>query len=332
MSASTRDLESDTAIDKNDGGVGASTTTIVINNNPTGDVTFFGVGKQGTYMSFFVLVVGIVISIIMQRYAPSEIDLSAWQEGCPTGYEDSCKSNSAVLRISFALTILFAVQMLGSLVHSKFYDVFWVPKICVFICVVIGFYFAKSSVFGLHGYAWFARITGFFYLILQQIILLDMAYSWNERWVAYSTEDGEKGQRWLTGLLFFSAILFIGSFVLIGLMYWQFDGCNDNIVIISLTLILSVIATTIQVFFSDEGSILISAIMTAYATYVCYSSVSLNPNLSCNPTISTSYQTLSTVIGLVILVISMLWTTYNSSKLSTALLYATLTTTTTNAC
>ena len=110
-------------------------------------------------------------------------------------------------------------------------------------------------------------------------------------------------------------------------MYWQFDGCNDNIVIISLTLILSVIATTIQVFFSDEGSILISAIMTAYATYVCYSSVSLNPNLSCNPTISTSYQTLSTVIGLVILVISMLWTTYNSSKLSTALLYATLTTT-----
>ena len=56
------------------------------------------------------------------------------------------------------------------------------------------------------------------------------------------------------------------------------------------------------------------ATMTAYATYVRYSSVSLNPNLSCNPTIATSYQTLSTVIGLVNLVISLVWTTYNSGE------------------
>lgn len=290
MKASTGDLESDPAVEK----VSASSLAVTTTAAETGS-GFLGVGKHGTYSSFFVLVVGIIISIIMQRYAPSQIDLSAWEEGCPNVYEDSCKSNSAVLRISFALTLLFAVQMVGSAVHPKFYDVFWIPKFGIFICVVVGFYFAKSEVFGLHGYAWFARISGFFYLILQQVILLDMAYSWNERWVAYSTEDGEKGQIWLAGILFFSAVLFIGSFVFIGIMYWQFDGCNDNIVIITLSLGLPLIATTIQLFFTDEGSILISAIMTAYATYICYSAVSLNPNLSCNPTIATSYQTISTV-------------------------------------
>jgi hypothetical protein len=263
--------------------------------NKTEDASFFGIGKQGTYMSFIVLVVGIVLSIIMQRYAPDEIDLSSWTDGCPGGYEDSCKANSAVLRISLALSILFAVQMLGSTVHAKFYDVFWVPKCAVFACVVIGFYFAKSSVFGLDGYAWVARFTGFLYLILQQIILLDMAYSWNERWVAYSTTDGEKGTRWLRGLVLISATLYIGSFIFIGIMFWQFKGCSDNDAIISITLVLPLIATVIQIFFSEEGSILISAIMTAYATYVCYSAVSLNPNLTCNPTIATSYQTISTV-------------------------------------
>lgn len=237
----------------------------------------------------------------MQRYAPSKIHLSSWEDGCPEDFEDSCKANSAVLRISFALTILFAVQMIGCGVHPKFYDILWVPKAAVFACVVIGFYFAKSEVFDLQGYAWFARITGFFYLILQQIILLDVAYSWNEKWVAYSTEDGEKGQIWLVGLLFFSAVLFIGSFVFFGLMYWQFDGCNDNTAIISITLCTAVVATLIQVFFTDEGSILISAIMTAYATYVCYSAVSLNPNQSCNPTIATSYQDISTVCALPLL-------------------------------
>jgi hypothetical protein len=294
MSASAGDLESSSALEK----TGSASITIINNNNSeSADFNngFLGVGKHGTYSSFFVLVVGIVISIIMQRYAPSEIDLTAWENGCPNGYEDSCKANSAVLRISFALTILFAVQIVGSAVHPKFYDVLWIPKFGIFICVVIGFYFARSAVFGLEGYAWFARITGFFYLILQQIILLDMAYSWNESWVEYSTVDGERGGKWLTGLLFFSAVLFVGSFVFIGLMYWQFSGCDDNIVIITLSLAMPLIATAIQVFFSDEGSILISAIMTAYATYVCYSSISLNPNLSCNPTIATSYQTISTV-------------------------------------
>jgi hypothetical protein len=295
MSASNSDLETAAAIEKKEPAATTQVTIINQNSNANFDNGFLGVGKHGTYCSFFVLVVGIVISIIMQRYAPSQIDLSSWEVGCPQGYEDSCKANSAVLRISFALTILFAVQMVGSAVHPKFYDILWIPKIAIFIAVVIGFYFARSEVFGLDGYGWFARITGFFYLILQQIILLDVAYTWNERWVAYSTEDGEKGQRWLMGILFFSAVLFIGSFVFFGLMYWQFDGCSDNTAIITISLVIPIIATLIQLFFTEEGSILISAIMMAYATYVCYSAVSLNPNPSCNPTIASSYQNISTV-------------------------------------
>lgn len=293
MSSSNNDLETTGALEHDPGGT--STTSVVIINNNGEEGGFFGVGKQGTYMSFFVLVIGIVVSIIMQRWAPSEIDLSAWENGCPEGYDNSCKANSAVLRISFALTILYFLQMIGSAVHAKFYDILWVPKVVVFICVVIGFYFGRSEIFGLGGYAWFARISGFLFLILQQIILLDMAYSWNEKWVAYSTEDGEKGQFWLTGILVISATFYAIAFVFIGIMFWQFDGCDDNIVIISMSLVLPVIATFIQVFFSEEGSILISSVMTVYATYICYSSVSLNPDLSCNPSISTSYQKISTV-------------------------------------
>jgi hypothetical protein len=51
--------------------------------------------------------------------------------------------------------------------------------------------------------------------------------------------------------------------------------------------------------------------MTAYATYICYAAITLNPNTSCNPTISTRYQTVSEVIGMFILVLSLTWTTYS---------------------
>ena len=78
-------------------------------------------------------------------------------------------------------------------------------------------------------------------------------------------------------------------------MFWQFSGCTDSTVIISLTLCLSVLATILQLFASEVGSVLTSGIVTSYATYVCYSAVTLNPDSACNPTLQTGYQTLSTV-------------------------------------
>ncbi|RYH05925.1 hypothetical protein EON65_43530 [archaeon] len=135
------------------------------------------------------------------------------------------------------------------------------------------------------------------YLILQQVILLDLAYSWNERWVALATdnEEGVKSQSWLICLLVVSAVLFAGSITVIGLLYWQFKDCDENIVIITLTLALCTLATITQLFFSDEGSVLTSAILTAYCTYICYSAVILNPDQTCNPTLNSGYQTLSSV-------------------------------------
>lgn len=289
-------------------------------DNSFSSSSFFAVGKYGTYMSLLMLIVGVVASMITQRYAPSYINLDSWNDGCSSDYEEDCKASSAVLRISFALTIMFILQTLGSIFYTKYYDYLWLGKFVVFFCVVVGFFFGNSSTFGTDGYAWLARLTGFLYLILQQVILLDMAYTWNESWLSYSVEEGEeKGKKWLYGLVFSSVVLFAGSISFIGVMFWQFDGCTSNMVILSLSVILPTIATAIQLFCTDEGSILTSAIMTAYSTYVCYSAVSLNPELSCNPTIDTKYQDISTVIGLVLLVASITWTTYNTvHKIPTA--------------
>ena len=63
---------------------------------------------------------------------------------------------------------------------------------------------------------------------------------------------------------------------------------------------------------NEEYSLLASATMTLYATYVCYSAVTLNPDESCNPTLSTDFQTLSSAIGMAITVISVTWATYTA--------------------
>lgn len=275
-------------------------------------------GRNGTIMSFVAVLAGVIVSIITYVYAPNSISLDSWEDGCPSDgdFERSCKANSAVLRVSCALTVLFGLQLIGTFFFTRFYDMFWIIKFCGLIALVIGFFFGSSSSFGLDGYAWFARITGFFFLILQQIILLDVAYSWNERWLAYAGgPDGEKNGNWLVGIIVISLLLFAGAYSAIGVMFWQYGHCQDSTVIIGLTLALTVVMTLIQLFFSDEGSILTSAIMTAYATYICYSAVTLNPSAECNYALDTGYQTLSTVIGLALTAISLLWTTYNTGKI-----------------
>lgn len=252
-------------------------------------------GRSGTICSFLLILIGIVVSIIVYARG-KEITMSSFDEGCPEDYLNSCRAVSAVLRVSFALTLLYAVQFLGTLLVPRFFDALWVLKYLAFSGLVIGLFFAPSRVFNTNNYAWFARITGFFYLILQQIILLDVAYTWNERWVSFATsEEGERGNLWLVGIILISCLLFFGAFVVLAILYWQFHECDNNIVIITLTVAFCLIATVIQLFFSEEGSILTSAIMTAYSAYITYSAVILNPDDTCNAALHSGFQTVSAV-------------------------------------
>jgi hypothetical protein len=252
-------------------------------------------------MSFLMLIIGSIVSMITKAHISDWNLPPSWTEGCPSGYDEQCASNSSIYRVSFALSILFALQIIGTWIYARFFDILWSWKWISFAACTIGFFFAEAAVFDLNGYAWFARISGFFFLILQQVILIDFAYSWNEKWTAYATIDGEeKGKKWLWGLIIISIMLFSGSIAVIGILYWQFGGCTDNIVIITLTLLLSFLVTIIQLFFTDQGSLLTSALVCSYAVYICYSAVTINPDTACNPTLDSGYQIVSEVRKLLI--------------------------------
>ena len=69
-----------------------------------------------------------------------------------------------------------------------------------------------------------------------------------------------------------------------GLMFHYYKGCAVNNTIISLTLVFSVIVTIIQLVFGNhEASIMVSSIIVAYCTYICFSAVHSNPVAECNP-------------------------------------------------
>ena len=62
-------------------------------------------GKAGTFKGFFLLMVGILASIITLSY-PNTLHIPNFTSNCPDGYVDSCQVVNIVLRYSFALVIL----------------------------------------------------------------------------------------------------------------------------------------------------------------------------------------------------------------------------------
>jgi len=118
------------------------------------------------------------------------------------------------------------------------------------------------------------RVGATFFIIFNQLIVLDLAYNVNESWVAKADkaelDEGEgAGKKWLGLLLFSCALLFLSALVAIGVMYYFFTGCASNTAFITITLILGVVSTGIQLS-GEEASLFTSACVFAYSTYLLY--------------------------------------------------------------
>lgn len=168
---------------------------------------------------------------------------------------------------------------------------------------------------------WIARVGSVLFILLQQVILIDIGYNWNESWLAKSDqaeldEGPRKGKKWLGAIIVSCAILYICSLAGIIIMYIHFSGCQSNNAFISITLILSLICTAVQLTISETGSLLTSGCMTIYATYLCGAAVATkNPLPTCNPMLGET-STWSIVVGLLFALISLTWTgfSYTSDK------------------
>jgi hypothetical protein len=79
-------------------------------------------GKLGIYSSFAVVILTMVLSLLFEHYFSADITLDSWTDYCSSTYETSCLGNSSVYRFSFALTIFFAFQLLGSFVMTSYFD------------------------------------------------------------------------------------------------------------------------------------------------------------------------------------------------------------------
>ncbi|XP_034725935.1 serine incorporator 1 [Etheostoma cragini] len=203
----------------------------------------------------------------------------------------------AVYRICFGMSIWFlgfAILMIN-IKNSRdpraaIHNGFWFFKFAALVAVTVGAFYIPD---GLFNYTWFVVGSGgaFCFILIQLVLLVDFAHSWNESWVEKMETGNSRG--WYAALLVVTILNYILSCiaaVLCFLFYTKPDGCSINKFFISFNLLFCIVASVVSVLHKVQESqtrsgLLQSSVITLYTMYLTWSAMSNEPDEECNPSL-----------------------------------------------
>jgi len=255
--------------------------------------------------------------------------------GEQTQYYASCKGNAAVYRISFMTSAFFLIMAVGSAMSKTLHVGLWMVKCLLYCVLIISGFFIPNYVFDNSGYAWVSRVCSVIFLLCQILILVDFGYTWNDDWYEKGEKEvtdghpgcctgccggwGGSGARYFGGILGSCAACYIFFITGISLLYTYYNFCAFNTAIITVTLLLVAVLTLVQLTTPAEigGALLPAAVVSAYATYLCWSALANNPDESCFATSGIGSHNNNPglmAVGIIITGVSLAWTTNTAAN------------------
>ena len=208
-------------------------------------------------------------------------DTTSWLSKVPgikeCGADKGCYSLQVAFRIGFATAVLFAFQLvlslLGRCMANKVLNSFWVFKFFFVIagagvCLLI-----PNGFFTVWGHI-AAIILGWF-LLVQMLQVIDFAFSWNDLWVTNAAEDraaGKSGKAWYAGILFFALSALAGAYTWYGILFDKYADFHANRSILGVNVGISTGLGLFSVF-SPRGGILPAALVVLYIAWLSWSTV-----------------------------------------------------------
>ncbi len=227
---------------------------------------------------------------------------------CEENHQDCLLSNYGVYRICACTTFFFILATVAAKIRPSSNREAWSAKYSAYLLLLL------ASAILLPNHPWLdnvylplARLGSAIFIVLQQLILIDLAYRWNDSWLQ---------KEWYAAIIACCLLFFASSVASILAIYHFFANCSlENKVFIILTLVLIIISTAVQLL-SQEANLLTSSVISLHVTYLLYSAVSKNPdnysNISslCKPPSSHlhTHNIWSICVGVFLTFLSLVWT------------------------
>lgn len=199
--------------------------------------------------------------------------------------------------------------------RSSLHNGMWFIKLILLVGAMVGSFFISNSFF--IAWSWIGLVGAVLFMIVQFILLVDFAYSWNDSWVG-KLEEGSK----CAGFGLISATVALMAFVitLTALMFHFYTNgdCKLSNFFIGFNLALALLVTLTSMLPSvrealPSSGILQSSVVAAYATYLVWSAVSGVPT-ECGGDAGTN--TAAIVIGALLTFISVAYSSIRTSSKS----------------
>ncbi|XP_053742902.1 serine incorporator 2 [Synchiropus splendidus] len=248
----------------------------------------------------------------------------------------------SVYRMCFAMTcffFLFSVIMIrvrsSKDPRAAIQNGFWFFKFLILVAITVGAFFIPDGTFNTVWH-YFGVVGSFIFIIIQLILLIDFAHSWNKRWLENAEESGSKC--WYAGLLSFTLLHYALAFTAVVLFYVYYtlpDDCTEHKVFISLNLIFCIVVSVVAIMpkiqeAQPHSGLLQASLISLYTMYVTWSAMTNNPNRKCNPSLLSIVSTVQptddtppeqrqwwdaqSIVGLVIFLFCTLYASIRSSN------------------
>ncbi|XP_018611525.1 serine incorporator 3 [Scleropages formosus] len=208
----------------------------------------------------------------------------------------------AVYRICFGMAMFFLLFFLLMLnvrnsrdPRAAVHNGFWFFKIAAIIAITVGAFYIPDGAFTR---GWFVTAIGgaSIFILIQLVLLVDFAHSWNESWVDKMEEGNSRG--WYAALLLMTGLCYVLSLVAIVLLfvfYTHPEGCGLNKFFISFNMLLCFGASVVSILpkvqeAHPHSGLLQSSIITLYTMYLTWSAITNEPERKCNPSLLSIFQ------------------------------------------
>ncbi|XP_068743053.1 probable serine incorporator [Montipora capricornis] len=213
---------------------------------------------------------------------------------------DNLAGHTGVYRVCFATAIFYVIAscfVVGVTnvdeFRARIHNGFWYIKFLVLIALIICSLMIPQSLLFNRIWMYFGLAGGFLFILIQLVLLLDLAQYLSETWVEKmekaSSSCGSKC--WYLFVISCTGFLFIISTIAIIFFYKFFvvsAECRTNLFFVTFSLCQSVAATVVSVLpkvqEAQSGTGLFQAsLVIAYTTYLTWSALSHEPDDLCNP-------------------------------------------------
>lgn len=283
---------------------------------------------RGIYVFQFLVVS--IVAYLFSNYAYQWLERVPVLKECTTDNSHTCTGALAVYRITFGLTLyhaFFAIFLFG-VPHSRDWRASindgWFPVKFLMLCgITVGAFFIPNSFFTVYG--WIMVVGAGFFILIQLVLLIEFAYSWNESWLRKMEDEEMDGTKRFYYFLLTATFGLIGaSIALTGVMYKLFgkSHCNLNIFFITFNLLLGVVYCLLAIHPKvregrPSSGLLQSAVIFLYSTYLVWSALMSEPSEDgCNPfnTYSKGSKAFSLIMGAAFTIISVVYATFRAGS------------------